>query len=532
MAVAALLAALASRIIPYSDDEFEKFFSLACYASPYLRTHFDVLGNGCHQILRIIPLTSVVLPLNNASWYTGSINALLFAPLYALWASPVSARWFGLLFLLAEAFVLSRVFRLRYVPVAIALLMFFPFAFQHFADTGPLGLQILSLFLFYGALDRWIRMPRFGMLLLCTLLAVVGIWTKFTFVSVLPALVVLALVMLLEEPDARARIVTPRGLLQIVASAAVFCILVAALVFATHPWQPDVAPYFMERDSMPLYSIGQMVQGQWRNSELLIHGLRDPLFATHWIWPYMANRGDAFLSLYYPLLIDFVPAALVMLVLFSPLPLRRFLRSATLYLMFWVTLFVLLMNPSAAKMHNLLVAFPFLVLSACAVIVLILESLRVKPSWFLRLFLGVSFALFLALNTDAYLHAAPPDPKQKTDQETLFSVLRDPSIQRNYDIVILDYGFVFYQSLFGGEGAHLLYIRLLKDAKQAAEVMTYVRNEHRKALFVYLPKETSADLDMLRSIFPLEPCAALPDNPYFGILLEPGANGATVCTPR
>src|SRR5436305_1009926 len=54
--------------------------------------------------------TSFHLPLLTYS-YVGSVHALLYWPLYLLWPSPISARLFGGLFLIAQAVIHSRLFR-------------------------------------------------------------------------------------------------------------------------------------------------------------------------------------------------------------------------------------------------------------------------------------------------------------------------------------------------------------------------------------------------------------------------------------
>ena len=97
----------------------------------------------------------VYLPLRSYP-YLGSLQGLFYLPLYLLWKSPYSARLFGVLLLGAQSFLISKVFGPPVLLVGAILLLFMPYAFQHFMDTGELSLCTTSVFLLAFLHKRWL----------------------------------------------------------------------------------------------------------------------------------------------------------------------------------------------------------------------------------------------------------------------------------------------------------------------------------------------------------------------------------------
>jgi hypothetical protein len=531
VALAAVIAVAAGRILPYADDEFEKYFALACTVTASFHHPISAIGNICANTLSRIPFSSVVVPLGNAAWYNGSISSLYYAPLYFLWRSPDSARFVGVLFLLGQAFVFSRLFRFRFAPVAAGFLLLFPYAFQHLVDTGPLGPQLLVVFLLYALFDDWLRSPRPWVLPLCAFLMFLSLWSKLTFVWLLPGLGLLFLFQLAQGwSDLSARLPFRRLLAQAAVAALCFVVPLIVLLLSTSELQQGISLYLQGWNTTETYSFIDMLRGVWRGSEALVPGLRDPLFATQWIWEYDGNRTDLFLSLYYPFLLEFVPAGIVLLALFARRSVRELLRPTVFYALFWLTFFLMLRNQTAGRMHHVLVAFPFLIFGIGSVVSLMLATLRERPLPVLRWYLAASALFFVALNVDAYYRAAPPDPALKTSQIALTRILNDPSVIGRYDIVVLDYDVIFRQALYGNPAQHLRFVRKLRGERPIVALRNEIEAEGRKMLFVFTPGSSSSNVATIQSMVSLEPCASLPENPYFGILLESDPAAGTACS--
>lgn len=97
----------------------------------------------------------VYLPLRSYP-YVGSLQGLFYLPLYLLWKSPYSARLFGVLLLGVQSVLISKVFGHSALLVWAILLLFMPYAFQHFVDTGQGSLCTTAVFLLAFLHKRWL----------------------------------------------------------------------------------------------------------------------------------------------------------------------------------------------------------------------------------------------------------------------------------------------------------------------------------------------------------------------------------------
>ena len=197
-----LIVLLFALIVPYNVDEFMIYQPLFCHYYPF--STLNTFAGQCHQYDLNVLGTGLILPLRSYD-YVGSFPSLYYYPLFLLWRSPVSARWINALFLLTQAAILSRLFRVRIGTVFLGLCLFFPYFFQHIVDTGPVSFQILTIYLLFLLFRRWAAKPSWLSPLLITLLLFCGIWTKPIYFVLLPGIAALFGIALIEQRRALRR---------------------------------------------------------------------------------------------------------------------------------------------------------------------------------------------------------------------------------------------------------------------------------------------------------------------------------------
>jgi len=132
-----------SKYIPFNMDEFSQYHALGC--SYYPNNIYNSFREGC-EALDLAPIPNHYYPLRSFE-YTGSVFGLIYYPLFKLWPSPYSARFWGLLMLAVQALLIRKVFKINFILAYLSLLCFMPYAFQHLVDTGAVYFHTLSAFL-------------------------------------------------------------------------------------------------------------------------------------------------------------------------------------------------------------------------------------------------------------------------------------------------------------------------------------------------------------------------------------------------
>lgn len=182
-----------SRFVPFNMDEFYQYNPIASKFYPLnsLNTFREAAGR-----YDLAPFGSFYLPLRSFR-YTGVLNAILYYPLFLVWRDPYSARFFSVLMIVAQSLLIYKLFRVRPLWGFLLLISFMPYSFISTADTGPIGLQNVSVFLIYYLLEKWHRSAKdrnsksffFPCAIGITLF--LGIWSKLAYLYILPALSVL-----------------------------------------------------------------------------------------------------------------------------------------------------------------------------------------------------------------------------------------------------------------------------------------------------------------------------------------------------
>ena len=176
----AIIATVFSRIVPFNMDEvlpYNLLHDLTQEKNSLESYDVDLSLNVWNSGLK--------LPLR--AWdYLGSFPSIYYSIFYFLWKSPVSVRFMGLVMLLIEAVLLSRIFKIKYYYVFIGLLFFFPYFFQHIVDTGLISVQVLSVILIFYLSKRWMIKKKIKYPVLIGIVAFCGVWIKLTYLWLLP----------------------------------------------------------------------------------------------------------------------------------------------------------------------------------------------------------------------------------------------------------------------------------------------------------------------------------------------------------
>jgi len=526
LGIAALIAFFATKYIAYVDDEFAGYFFIPCTRSGYFGSHAMTWGNLCGDMQRDILHSGFFFPLYSTSWYVGNIFGFLYYPLFLLWPDPISNRFFHVVFLLLQALILSRFFRIRFSFVAIGLLLFFPYFGTHIIDFGPVKIHTTSIILTYVLIVRWSRTPRLRYALLIALLTFLGIWAKFAYFWILPPLLLLLLFEIFSQWPSLKKTLGRLLFTHVLAAVALLGLLIAVLLFSGHPH----GSMFLTLNHLletPSLSWEEMMKGKWLQSRVFTFALQDPLISLQWATGGL--QADPLLHYYYPFLFVSIPLFLVLLLILYPSLWKKSLRPFVLYCAFWLTLIVMAKSTEARLMHHAILAFPFFVLSALTAIMLVREIPSGPRKRLLTVGLAIAAVGFLLFNLDAFFSLRKINPAIRQDQIVVSNILRDPHIVQNYTIVILDYNIFYHTALYGDPSQHLLYYRNLTMEADIRTLKAIAATEKRPVLFVYTPQSPSSKMALIRSSFLLKSCTTLPEKSLQQILLEDDRNPQNPC---
>lgn len=515
-----------SAIVPFNMDEFIHYNTLICALHPFSRA-----DEACREFVLNFLNTGLILPLR-AYHYAGSFPVLYYLPLFLLWPHPLSARFLGLLFLVGGGVLLAREFGLRKRATVGLLLLFFPYAFQHIVDTGPVGFHIMSVYLFYICARRWARTLRLRWVLSMTAMVFFGIWTKFSYFWLLPGLGMILLLLCAEEGMLRWRWwqwreVSHQGAIAIL----LLSIGVGALLLSAHPDDLRAHPYLEQLLQSEARSMGDFLSGEWLTSGV-VRALLNPMETLWRVYEVPPANG---LTMAYSILLYLtVPLGIAGIVLLRlPVERRALVRAGVLYSGFLIVAWMIIRTRGAWSMHHAVLAYPFLILSVCALI----GGIQAVPmAWQNRRIVWKASRIvlysFIALNTVWYVrvpfqHATYAE---HASRRAIHAVLSDPIIARQYVMVVVDWGVYYEQGLFGDPQQSMLFWWGMQEPQQVEKLRLLAERYGRKVLFVYTQPDTAANINLLHQEFALEPCVATGLSDRWQILAEPDAEFRRACT--
>jgi hypothetical protein len=516
-----LLVTVFSAFVPYNMDEFIHYNTLICHLFPLI----DIGDNACHSLDLLLPGTQWLAPLR-AFHYSGSAPATYYLPLLLLWQDPLSARFLGLLFLFFEAVLLARVMRTRVWLPLLLLLTFFPYAFQHIVDTGPVGFHLFSIFALYALCGQWARTLHPRYMVFAALLVAFCVWIKFSYFWLLPGIGILWAVQVVRHKTwtlGRCSEI----LLQPLAALALALVPLVILISSVNPKNPSQQPYLDQLRRSDAYTFSEMFTIDWERTSIGQAFLR-PLEASQRIF-LVSRMPEELDRAYRSLVYLFVPVFALLLAIAAFWHGNRGLWIPTaLYVAFVSAVVMIARTKASAAMHHAILAFPFLVLAVGETVRLLRDRsgrwgivLRVVAIAWCMLFLGLSGVYWSVMPRQA-MHLTSDVSKDR-----LFRVLNDPEVANRYVIVVVDWGAYYIQGLYGHSDQILLWrwhvspeelrkLRILADAKG------------RKLLFMHSQPESEADIPMLRTVGS-ESCMAVPPDARWQLIGEPDPVFASAC---
>lgn len=519
---ALLFVVLFTMIVPYNMDEFLYYDTILCHLYP---------GNNLHGVCDPFQLnlfgTTLTVPLRSYH-YVGSFPALYFLPIILLWQSPLAARLLGMVFLMAGGLLAARVFSFKPKIVVPALILTFPYLFQHLVDTGPVGIQILLVFLLYVLLDRWCAWQHWRTVGIIVLLTFLGIWTKPSFFWFAPGLIVF----LLAHAARRRKLLFHTGRLRLfflqgVCAACALAALLALLLLSTDPGNHAAHPFIEQLLQSSSYSFSEIVRGAWLSAPSFF-ALLHPLEATQRVFFVLpAPWLSALFCIVHYL---FVPCILLLLFVFAHRSFRRsLLLPAALYVSFLLTVLMIVRTKDAWAMHHAILSYPFLILSVLATVRCALEADASRP-WFripLALFAGafitVNILLYVVFPIQEYqVHSTP-------EKHLVQRIINSGTIPGRTMVLALDWGMFYYSGLFGSPEKSVLFEWGMRDTERMRYLRELAASHGRKLVFLSSPKDTSVDLRLFQRSIPLESCAATPPDADWVMLFEPDEEIREVC---
>ena len=515
---------LFSAIVPYNMDEFLFYDTILCHLYPG-----NNLQGGCDPFQLNILGTGLVAPLRSYD-YVGSFPALYFLPIILLWGSPLAARLLGMVFLMAGGTLAARIFSFKPKIVVPALILTFPYLFQHLVDTGPVGVQIFFVYLLYILLDRWCALQHWRTISAITLISFCGIWTKPSFFWFAPGLTLILLIHIVRhwaqlKMPGRLGVFLRQGM----AGLAALGLLLAALYLSVSPLEPTVKPFLEQLMRSQSYSFAEIVRGAWLTSPSL-YAFLNPLEATQRVYEVMFAPGLSrlFSILHYL----FVPITLLLLAAFArDFSRRKLVLPAALYVSFLLTITMIIRTKDSWAMHHAILSYPFLILAALATIRCALQAIASTDRLWLRVYLALCAIVFIVVNITLYALFPNQTYLVHTTPEKMLvqRIINTGSIPERTMVLTLDWGMFYYSGLFGSQQKSVLFEWGLNEPHRIEYLRNLAREHNRKLVLLYTPKDTSINAPLLKWMMRVEPCAATPSDADWVMLSEPDDEIREVC---
>lgn len=504
-----------SAVVPLQDDELMHYRLLRCMQpGTAISPHDDCTGFWDLNLFG----TGLMLPLR-VFWYSGVPPAFFYAPLYAVWHSYDSARFLGALFLLLQAWLLGRAYALRTWWAFGALLLFFPYAVQHLADTGPVGYAITSVYVLHALFRRWAAQGRLRWGMASAVVVALGIWIKLVYLWLVPGLAMLWLLAMRDAPVAR----RTRMAVQAAMTTMLVALLLLPFLLSTDPYQPGRLVVLEQLTGAQTYGLWHLLThaADIPAFQLLAH----PLAAVHRLFVLPpAGLFDGSISL---LLYVVTPLCAALIALCKRGPARHdALRSLWFLAAFWITMLCIARARQTWAMHHVILAFPFLILAVCE----LLSAVR-KCGALARRRLTVFATLFAVANLGLYAALPRMTPRSETDwsRTAVHKVLSSDVLSHRYIYVTLDLGMYFYQTTFGPWHQMSIFREPFHQEWQGEQLKEFSSRSGRKLLFYYDTKAHMSDMELLQRMFTLRRCAAIPEDAVWQVLYEPDDTVDTPC---
>lgn len=493
--------------IPYNMDEFTPYHPLSCQKYPGNELNTFREGCGSHDIM--LPFSDTQVSLR-AYDYIGSFRALIYAPLHALWAHPLSHRLIGFIFLILQAIVLRKITKIRFEYLFLILLFFFSYSYLHFMDTTSISFHILSIYLFYYFVTEWLQKFKFRYLLYIALMVVIGVWVKLVYLWYLPSLLAIFVTLSILHRDS------------------------VRIHFSLY-WKHILDALIVSGALLAVYFFSRDMSGAYLYEILFVapsHSIMTTVLTFHrsvvafWVFnPFEAMQKSFSMPNILPLPQLAVAGVYAITIFFAGVPLwilhtlksygrtwkqavPTLIMPAILFGLFWVSLMIASASQYTGHMHHIIIFYPFLILA----FLLLLSRHNQKV-------IAVTTIVFIAANTYFFAEGLKLPIKAYDDASkvTVNQILNDEQLAAEYVYVAVDWGMYYYQALYGPQNQSVIYIEPFNTTAHVAQVNQLKHETGKNLLFISMghtdfvaidPREES-DWTFIEQSFDLTPCASL-----------------------
>lgn len=493
-------------------DELAAFHPIACLYYPH--NCENIFRESCSAYdLAVIP--GHYWPLRCYS-YTGSVQSLIYFPLFLLFRHPWSARLLGLILMVAQAAVLSKITKVPSSGLFILLLSFFPYSFCQIVDDSPVSLHCLLIYLIIYIIEILYEERPVASAAWVGFLTFLGIWAKLTFIWLIPAfsLYVLRRILIIHKKH---RLLLPEFILSTAAAASTGILPSFLLLFA--------------KDRSGNFYAGILPQyAQWPGFESILSKMGH---LSGCIMNAFQSAERVFPVRNYDQRLWYFLGATSMMFLLVFLCLGQWSHRENSNrrekLSWWVDpipfglgMFILtyaLISHQGLVMHHIVLSFPFLILSITKALA---DTLHTKRKFFTTTGLTL-LILALGLYAPCWAKLSMVIPVQETDSSRLQinNTLYDKNLSARYAYIAIDWGVYYLQSLYGNRNQMVLYIEPFNDLQQVKNVKNILIKTRRRALFIFRSPSSESDLDLIRKQFTLVHVPHTPILEPWQALMEP-----------
>jgi len=512
-----ILVIIFSKIVPYNMDEFLPYHTIICHHYSY--NSLNTFRENCDGYDLNFLNTGIILPLRTFN-YVGSFPSIYYYPIFLIWKSPLSARFVGLLFLLIQSILISKIFKIKYTFIFIGLIIYFPYFFQHIADIGPIAFQTTSIFILYYLFKRWFDTIKLKYPILISLVIFAGIWTKLSYIWYIPGIFFIFLIVIFENKNRLFKEQIKEMFLQLLISSVILICLLISLFFSTNPKNSDELPYLNQLSLNQLYSSNELFRMNIMERGVF-KALINPFEATQKF--YYTDQTNIIIYIYDIFIFFSVPLFWIFLIKYKGFKKEIFI-SILMYITFLLTFFFIFSTKNSWAMHHTIFSIPFLILSFF-VVANILKKTRFK------IFLTSWILIFFILNIFFFLTFPSQTIKSNDDKSKIEinSILQDRYLSKNYFYVVIDWGMYYYQGLYGNKLQSVLYMQPLNKQEQIDQLKNLSVGYDRKILFIFDRVKSISDEELITSNFNLRKCNLINENLIWNVLLEPDNNTQNIC---
>lgn len=506
---------------PINMDEFSQYHPIIC--GHYEGNKLNIFREACGMYDLKIPGSDTFLPLRSYG-YGGSLSSLLYYPFFLIWQSPYSARAIGFLFVLIQAYFLSKLLRFKFRNVLLGLVLFFPYVYQILIDTGIIQFYTTAIIMVVYFIQRWFITFKNRYIYLVGLFLFLLFFARLSFGFGFPALIVVFIYFGIRHYEhLRSRW---KSMLMAAFGAALIMIIPSALYLfsiGNDGTQQIIAELTTKTDS---HTFAEMLNPKTYLNSIILRRFLNPFEATERSFV-MGNIN--ILGLIYSLVLFGGPIILFIKSFIEKKFLKRVnvrfnFLSMIFYLAFLVTCFMLFRTLSSKHMHHAMMAYPFILLS-WGYLIGDIQKLTKK-------FYIVFFSIFVAINLFYFISFTNQEVQIYDDKskEVVNEVLNSDYLAENYFYVHPNWGSYFYQALYGPSNQSNLYIESYLSDNTVTERLLMYPDQYNKDLLIIYDKKIPNTVEKIPLIFPkLVECSKTKDSEIWGILMPQDDNPENPC---